>query len=70
MTNNQTIMTLGKKYAVYGDSRKVMKVVGVFLDEVTGTRRAQMVWASNGTTPKRRADRFLYEGTWKYHREV
>ncbi len=63
-------MQLGKIYKDRRSSAKPVKVVGIFRDEVTGTRRAQVVWAINGTHPKRWGDRHIYESQWKYYDEV
>jgi hypothetical protein len=60
-------MEKGKTYTAFG---KTVKVVGVFRNQITGTREAHVVWAVNGATPKRGCDRFIFEGEWKWWTEV
>ena len=63
-------MQIGKTYKDRTSSAKAVKVRYIFRDEVTGTRRAQVVWACNGRDPKRWDDRNIFEGLWKHYDEI
>ncbi len=63
-------MQIGKVYKDRTSSAKAVKVRGIIRDEVTGTRRAVVVWAANGTTPKWWHEGNIFEGLWKHYDEV